>query len=54
MVTRAIALWMDAYELLGTDEPWKYRWMTSVRDRVALRLFPGAEDRAAGIRMPRG
>jgi hypothetical protein len=30
---------MDTYELLGTDEPWKYRWTTSVRDRVALRFF---------------
>jgi CelD/BcsL family acetyltransferase involved in cellulose biosynthesis len=46
MVARAIALGMDAYELLGTDEPWKYRWTTSVHDRVALYCF---ERSAAGF-----
>jgi CelD/BcsL family acetyltransferase involved in cellulose biosynthesis len=39
MAARAIALGIDAYELLGTDEPWKYRWTTSVHDRVALLCF---------------
>jgi CelD/BcsL family acetyltransferase involved in cellulose biosynthesis len=39
MVARAIALGMESYELLGTDEPWKYRWGVSVRERVALRCF---------------
>jgi CelD/BcsL family acetyltransferase involved in cellulose biosynthesis len=39
MVARAIALGMETYELLGTDEPWKYRWAVSVRERVVLRCF---------------
>ena len=39
MVLRAIARGLETYELLGTDEPWKYRWTDSSRERVALRWF---------------
>jgi CelD/BcsL family acetyltransferase involved in cellulose biosynthesis len=39
MVSRAAALDLEAYELLGTDEPWKHRWTHDVRERIALRAF---------------
>jgi CelD/BcsL family acetyltransferase involved in cellulose biosynthesis len=39
MVSRAVARGLETYELLGTDEPWKYRWTSSYRERVALRSF---------------
>jgi Acetyltransferase (GNAT) domain len=39
MVLRAVARGLETYELLGTDEPWKYRWTDSCRERVALRWF---------------
>ena len=39
MVSRAVARGLAVYELLGTDEPWKYRWTDDVRERVVLRAF---------------
>jgi CelD/BcsL family acetyltransferase involved in cellulose biosynthesis len=39
MVFRAVMRGLETYELLGTDEPWKYRWTDSCRERVALRSF---------------
>jgi CelD/BcsL family acetyltransferase involved in cellulose biosynthesis len=39
MVSRAVASGLDTYELLGTDEPWKYRWTDSFHERVMLRCF---------------
>lgn len=39
MVSRAAARGLAAYELLGNDEPWKYRWTSEGHDRVAFRAF---------------
>jgi CelD/BcsL family acetyltransferase involved in cellulose biosynthesis len=39
MVSRAVSSGLVRYELLGTDEPWKYRWTESLHERVALRSF---------------
>jgi CelD/BcsL family acetyltransferase involved in cellulose biosynthesis len=39
MVSRAVASGLTRYELLGTDEQWKYRWTNSVHERVMLRAF---------------
>lgn len=39
MVLRAVARGLETYELLGTDEQWKYRWTDSSHERVALRWF---------------
>jgi len=39
MVARAVARGLRAYELLGTDEPWKERWTKLSRDQVAFRAF---------------
>jgi CelD/BcsL family acetyltransferase involved in cellulose biosynthesis len=39
MVSRAVASGLGRYELLGTDEAWKYRWTETTHERVALRAF---------------
>jgi len=39
MVSRAVTAGLDAYELLGTDEPWKDRWTDLAREQVAFRAF---------------
>jgi CelD/BcsL family acetyltransferase involved in cellulose biosynthesis len=39
MVVRAVAAGASTYELLGTDEPWKYRFTTEGRDQAALHAF---------------
>lgn len=39
MVSRAMALRLTSYELLGTDEPWKSRWADGFRDRSTLHAF---------------
>jgi CelD/BcsL family acetyltransferase involved in cellulose biosynthesis len=39
MVLRAVATGSSTYELLGTDEPWKYRWTDDSHERSALRAF---------------
>ena len=39
MVSRAVTAGLDAYELLGTDEPWKDRWTDRAREQVAFRAF---------------
>jgi CelD/BcsL family acetyltransferase involved in cellulose biosynthesis len=39
MVARAVVRGLPVYELLGTDEPWKYRWTEDGHDRVTLRAF---------------
>jgi CelD/BcsL family acetyltransferase involved in cellulose biosynthesis len=39
MVSRAVARGIAVYELLGTDESWKYRWTDDVHERVAFRAF---------------
>lgn len=39
MVSRAVALGLTGYELLGTDEAWKHRWTQDVREHVTLRAF---------------
>ncbi len=39
MVARAVSTGLASYELLGTDEPWKYRWTDTFRNRVTLRAF---------------
>ena len=48
MVSRAVARGLSVYELLGTDEAWKYRWTNDVRERVAFHAFsPSATGRIA-------
>lgn len=51
MLARAFELGLRSYEFLGTDEPWKLDWTSSVRERVELRAFaptaPGLVDWAA-------
>jgi CelD/BcsL family acetyltransferase involved in cellulose biosynthesis len=39
MVSRAVASGIEAYELLGTDEPWKDRWTELAREQVEFRAF---------------
>jgi CelD/BcsL family acetyltransferase involved in cellulose biosynthesis len=39
MLGRAFQLGLRSYEFLGTDEPWKLDWTSSVRERVELRAF---------------
>jgi CelD/BcsL family acetyltransferase involved in cellulose biosynthesis len=39
MVSRAVSMGLARYELLGTDEPWKYRWTQTFRDLVDLHAF---------------
>ncbi|HEV2075180.1 MAG TPA: GNAT family N-acetyltransferase, partial [Thermoleophilaceae bacterium] len=40
MIRRAFEQGLWSYELLGRDEPWKLRWTASVRERLAVELFP--------------
>lgn len=51
MIERAFRLGLQSYEFLGTDDPWKLDWTTSVRERVELQAFaptaPGRADWAA-------
>lgn len=51
MLERAFELGLRSYEFLGTDEPWKLDWTSSVRERVELMAFaptaPGLVDWAA-------
>jgi CelD/BcsL family acetyltransferase involved in cellulose biosynthesis len=48
MVSRAVSLGLEVYELLGTDEPWKDRWTEHAREQVAFRAFsPSAAGRLA-------
>jgi CelD/BcsL family acetyltransferase involved in cellulose biosynthesis len=42
MVSRAVVKGISSYELLGTDEPWKYRWTEDVRERLHFRAFAGS------------
>jgi len=46
MISRSVATGLSRYELLGTDEAWKYRWTNSVHERVVLRAFSPS---AAGL-----
>jgi CelD/BcsL family acetyltransferase involved in cellulose biosynthesis len=39
MVSRAISRGLSTYELLGKDEPWKYRWTDERHERIAFRAF---------------
>jgi CelD/BcsL family acetyltransferase involved in cellulose biosynthesis len=39
MIQRAFAEGLEAYEFLGTDEPWKLEWTDKVRERRALQAF---------------
>jgi CelD/BcsL family acetyltransferase involved in cellulose biosynthesis len=39
MLERAFASGLRSYEFLGTDEPWKLAWTTSVRERDELQAF---------------
>ncbi len=39
MVSRAVTRGIPTYELLGTDEPWKYRWTDEAHERVTFRAF---------------
>jgi CelD/BcsL family acetyltransferase involved in cellulose biosynthesis len=39
MISRAVSSGLARYELLGTDESWKYRWTNTLHERVALRSF---------------
>jgi CelD/BcsL family acetyltransferase involved in cellulose biosynthesis len=39
MVSRAVATGFASYELLGTDEPWKYRWTHDAREQSVFRAF---------------
>ncbi len=39
MVARSLVAGLSVYELLGADEPWKYRWTADGRDSVAFRAF---------------
>jgi CelD/BcsL family acetyltransferase involved in cellulose biosynthesis len=48
MISRAVSSGLARYELLGTDESWKYRWTNTLHERVALRSFaPSAAGRLA-------
>jgi CelD/BcsL family acetyltransferase involved in cellulose biosynthesis len=48
MVARAVARGLPAFELLGSDEPWKERWTDSSRAQVSFRAFsPSATGRLA-------
>ena len=40
MIARAVASGADTYELLGTDEEWKYRFTRTLHERVAFSSFP--------------
>jgi CelD/BcsL family acetyltransferase involved in cellulose biosynthesis len=46
MISRAVTSGCVRYELLGTDEAWKYRWTNSVHERVVLHAFAPS---AAGL-----
>jgi CelD/BcsL family acetyltransferase involved in cellulose biosynthesis len=39
MVSRAVAIGFTSYELLGTDEPWKYRWTQEAHEQNVFRAF---------------
>lgn len=39
MISRAVSSGLARYELLGTDESWKFRWTNTLHERVALRSF---------------
>jgi CelD/BcsL family acetyltransferase involved in cellulose biosynthesis len=39
MVSRAVARGFAVYDLLGTDDSWKYRWTEDVHERVVFRAF---------------
>jgi CelD/BcsL family acetyltransferase involved in cellulose biosynthesis len=63
MVARAVTRGLASYELLGTNEPWKYRWTKTTRERVALHAFASspagtlswaafAHGRSLGRRLP--
>jgi CelD/BcsL family acetyltransferase involved in cellulose biosynthesis len=39
MVARAVSTGLATYELLGTDEPWKDRWTSTVREYVRLDAY---------------
>ena len=39
MVSRAVASGLQAYELLGREEPWKDRWTELAREQVEFRAF---------------
>jgi CelD/BcsL family acetyltransferase involved in cellulose biosynthesis len=39
MIRRAFEQGVDAYEFLGTDEPWKLEWADTVRERRLLQAF---------------
>lgn len=55
MVARAVARGLDAYELLGTDEPWKERWTLLSREQVTFRAFsPSPLGRLAASTFVRG
>ncbi len=51
MIERAFRQGLRSYEFLGTDEPWKLDWTTSLRERIELQAFapsaPGRADWAA-------
>jgi CelD/BcsL family acetyltransferase involved in cellulose biosynthesis len=50
MVSRAVANGFASYEMLGTDEPWKYRWTHEAREQNAFRAFaPTLAGRAAWL-----
>ena len=36
---RAFELGLDSYEFLGTDDPYKLQWTSTVRERVRLQIF---------------
>lgn len=39
MIQRAFAEGLEAYEFLGSDEPWKLEWTDTVRERTVLQAF---------------
>jgi len=39
MVGRAVSTGLATYELLGTDDPWKDRWTSTVREYVRLEAY---------------
>lgn len=51
MIERTFASGLDLYEFLGTDNPWKYAWTRTVRERSLIQVFsrslPGRIDWAA-------
>lgn len=42
MVSRAMTLRLESYELLGTDEQWKHRWADGFHDMATLHAFSGS------------